>query len=75
MEIFGNMQVLSFLSRVMISLRYQNGYCACGGGQQYYYGIFAVHKLPFVAPKFRLPLKKAYIQHNHTLDPVAKQTV
>ena len=54
MEIFGNMQVLPFLSCVLTSLRYQNGYYGCGGSQRYHYGRCAMLKLPFVAPKFRL---------------------
>ena len=54
MRIFGNMQVLTLLSRVLTSLTYQDGYCGCGGSQRYCYGMFAVHKLSFVAPKFWL---------------------
>ena len=54
MEIFGNMQVLPFLSCVLTSLRYQNGYCGCRGSQRYHYGRCAMLKLIFVAPKFRL---------------------
>ena len=34
MGIFGKMLVLSFLSRVLISLRYQNGYCAYMGVEE-----------------------------------------
>ena len=49
------MQIPSFLSRILTSYyTYQNGYCECGGSQRYHYEMFAVHKLPFVAPKFRL---------------------
>ena len=48
------MQVLSFLSRVLTSLGYQNGYCEFGESQRYHYAIFSVHKLAFVVPKFRL---------------------
>ena len=35
MEIFRNMQALSFLSRVLTSLEYQNEYCGCGEIQGY----------------------------------------
>ena len=52
--IFVNMQVLSFFRGVLISLRYQNGYCECGGSQLYHYGRCAMLELNFVAPKFRL---------------------
>ena len=54
MEIFGNMWVLPFLSCVLTSLRYQNGYYGCGGSRRYHYGRCAMLKLPLVAPKFRL---------------------
>ena len=54
MEIFGNMQVLPFLSYVLTSLKYHNGYYGCGGSQRYHYGRCAMLKLVFVAPKFRL---------------------
>ena len=58
MEILGNVQLLSSCNRVLTSLRYQDGYCGYGGSWRYHYGMFAVHKLPFVAPKFRLRSKK-----------------
>ena len=54
MGILGNMELLSFLSRDLTSFGYQDGYCGCGGSQQYHYGMFAVNKLSFVSPKFRL---------------------
>ena len=54
MGILGNMKVLPFLSCVLTSLRYQNGYYGCGGSQRYHYGRCAMLKLIFVAPKFRL---------------------
>ena len=54
MGILGNMKILSFLSRILTSLGYQNGYCECGGSQRYHYGRCAMLKLIFVAPKFRL---------------------
>ena len=39
-------------------LRYQDGYCGCGGSQRYYFRRCAV-KLHFIAPKFGLhPVKK-----------------
>ena len=36
------------------TLRYQNGYCGCGGNQRYHFGRCAMLKLVFVAPRFRL---------------------
>ena len=55
MEMFGNMQILYFLSRVLTSLTYQNGLRGCDvRSQLYHYEMFAVNKVPFVAPKFRL---------------------
>ena len=54
MGILGNIKVLSFLSCVLTSLRYQNGYYGCGGSHPYHYGRCAMLKLIFVAPKFRL---------------------
>ena len=54
MGILGNMQVLSFLSRILTLLTYQNGYYECDGSQRYHYGRRAMLKLVFVAPKFRL---------------------
>ena len=48
-----NMMVLSFLNRVLTSLRYQSGYCGYEGSQRYHYG----RSLLFVAPKFRLQKK------------------
>ena len=54
MGILGNMQLLSSCSRVLTSLRYQNGYYGCGGSQRYHYGRCAMLKLIFVVPKFRL---------------------
>ena len=54
MEIFGNMQVLPFLSCVLTSLRYQDGYWECRGSQRYHYGRWAMLELIFVRPKFRL---------------------
>ena len=54
MGIFWNMKVLTILSRVLTSLRYQNGYCGCRESQRYDYGSCAMIKLPLVAPKFRL---------------------
>ena len=59
MVIFGNMQVLSFLSRFLTSLRYQNGSSSCGGSQRYHYGRCAVLKRPFVSTKVRLRLNKS----------------
>ena len=72
MEILGNMQLLSSCSRVLTSLRYQNEYCGGKGSQRYHYGMFAVHKLPFVATKFRLRRvqkngKKEQKMKNHIL--------
>ena len=49
MVIFGNMQVLPFLSRFLTSLRYQNGYYGCRGSQRYHYGRFVLFKRPFVS--------------------------
>ena len=49
-----DMQLLSSCSRVLTSYIYHNGYCECMRSQRYHYGTFAVHKLPCVAPKFRL---------------------
>ena len=57
--IFGDMQVLSFLSRVMTSLEYQDGYCGCGGIQGYHYGRCAVLKRPFFSTKVRLRRNKS----------------
>ena len=54
MGILWNVKVLSSCSRVLTSLRYQNGHCGCGGSQRYHYGRCAMLKLIFVAPKFRL---------------------
>ena len=54
MGILGNMQLLSLCSCVLTSYTYQNGYCECGSSQRYHYGMFAMHKLLFVAQKFRL---------------------
>ena len=62
MVIFGNMQVLSFLSRFLTSLgslRYQNGYYGCGGSQRYHYGRCAMLKCPFVSTKVRLRRNKS----------------
>ena len=56
MVIFGNMHVLSFRSRLLTPLRYQNGYYGCGGSQRYYYGRCAVLKRPFVSTKSRFCL-------------------
>ena len=54
MEILGNMQILSSCSRVLTSLRCQDGYCGCEGSQRYHYWRCAMLKLIFVEPKFRL---------------------
>ena len=53
----GDMQVLSFPSRALTSLTYQDGYCGCGGSQLYTImgGVQCINSLlSFVAPKFRL---------------------
>ena len=40
---------------VLTSIRYRDVYCGCGGSQQYTIMGGAVLKLPFIAPKSRLP--------------------
>ena len=59
MVIFGNMQVLSFLSRFLTTLKYQNGSWGCVGSQRYHYGRCAVLKRPFVSTKVRLRRNKS----------------
>ena len=54
MRILGNIQLLPSCSRVPTSLTNQNAYCGCGASQCYHCGMFAMHKVPFVAAKFRL---------------------
>ena len=54
MGIFGNMKIPPFLSRVLTSLKYQDGHCGCRRSQLYHYRRFAMLKIVFVAPKFRL---------------------
>ena len=56
MVIFGNMQVLSFLSRFLNSLSYQNGSWGCVESQRYHYGRCAVLKRPFVSTNSRFCL-------------------
>ena len=72
MRILAIMLILSFLSRILTSLGYQNGYCGCGcgGSQLYHYEGFAMLKLIFVAPKFRLrrvKKKKQKVAQNEKL--------
>ena len=56
MVIFGNMQVLSFLSRFLTTLRYQNGYYGCGGSQRYHYGRCVFLKRSFASTNSRFCL-------------------
>ena len=57
MGILWNMQLLSSCSRVLTSLRYQDGYYGCRGS---HYGRCAMLKLVFVAPKYRLRRVQKY---------------
>ena len=63
-------------SRVLTSYVYQNGYCEYGESQRYHCGTFAVDKLPFVAPKFRLRRvqKKGKKEQNNLKSRFAKNT-
>ena len=54
MGILGNMQLPSSFSRILTSNTIRMGTVREEGSQRYYYRMFAVHKLPFVASKFRL---------------------
>ena len=61
MLLFGDLQILSFLSHVLDGywLQVLDGYCGCGGSQGYHYGRCAVLKRLFVSPKVRLRRNKS----------------